>query len=60
MLLDKTTYMPLWGRMGFTDSEENLIEELGLEEVATGRRRDLEQKEKKRNRSTEVICRGKL
>lgn len=34
------------------------IEGLGFEEVATRRRRDLEQKEEKRNRITEVIFRG--
>lgn len=48
----------MWGQIGFTDSEANLIEGLGFEEVAMGRRGDLELKEKKRNRIPEVICRG--
>lgn len=46
----------MWDQIGFINSEQNLIEGLGFEEVAKERRRFLELKDKKRKRITEVIC----
>lgn len=48
----------MWDQIGFINSEQNLIEGLGFEEVAKERRRFLELKDKKRKRVTKEFAEG--